>query len=92
MVPPSERPKLFLTRYTVKNGILNLYSLLKSALKMQEMPFQRPKFQNISGGACPRFPLELCRHYGLLLTKILVTLLPSLPALNIHYSLENFVH
>ena len=23
--------------------------MLKSALKMQEMPFQRPKFQNISG-------------------------------------------
>ena len=27
-------------RYTVKNGISNLYILLK----MQEMPFQRPKF------------------------------------------------
>ena len=39
-----------LTRYTVKNGISNLYILLKSALKMQEMPFQRPKFQNISRG------------------------------------------
>ena len=23
---------------------------------MQEMPFQRPKFQNISGGTCPRTP------------------------------------
>ena len=29
---------------------------LESALKMQEMPFQRPKFQNIFGGACPRPP------------------------------------
>ena len=28
-----------------QNGISNLYILLKSALKMQEMPFQRPKFQ-----------------------------------------------
>ena len=40
---------------------------------MQEMPFQRPKFQKISGGACPRTPLKLCRHYGLPLTKILAT-------------------
>ena len=49
--------------------------LLKSALKMQEMPFQRPKFQKVSGGACPRTPLQLCRHNGLPLTKILATTL-----------------
>ena len=71
--PPRKVRKHFLTRYTVKNGISNLYILLKSALKMQEMPFQRPKFQKISGGACPRTPLQLCRHYGLPLTKILKT-------------------
>ena len=70
--PPRKVRKHFLTRYTVKNGISNLYILLKSALKMQEMLFQRPKFQNISMGACPRTPLQLCRHYGLPLTKILV--------------------
>ena len=64
--------KHFLTRYTVKNGISNLYILLKSALKMQEMPFQRPKFQNISEEAYPRTPYN-CRHYGLPLTKILAT-------------------
>ena len=40
---------------------------------MQEMPFQRPKFQKIFGGACPRTPLQLCRYYGLPLTKILAT-------------------
>ena len=39
------------------------------------MPFQRPKFQKMFGGACPRPPLELCRRYGLPLTKILATLL-----------------
>ena len=44
--PPRKVRKHFLTRYTVKNGISNLYILLKSVLKMQEMPFQRPKFQN----------------------------------------------
>ena len=66
------RPWYFLTRYTVKNGISNLYILLKSALKMQEMPFQRPKFQKLPGGM-PRTPLQLCRHYGLPLTKILAT-------------------
>ena len=33
-----------------------IYILLKSALKMQEMPFQRPKFQNISGGHTPGPP------------------------------------
>ena len=44
--PPRKVRKHFLTRYTVKNGISNLYILLKSVFKMQEMPFQRPKFQN----------------------------------------------
>ena len=29
----------FLTKYIVKNGISNLYILLKIAIKMQEMPF-----------------------------------------------------
>ena len=43
--PPGRSEKV-LTRYTVKNGISNLYILLRSALKIQEMPFQRPKFQN----------------------------------------------
>ena len=74
---PPQAEKHFLTRYTVKNWISNLYTLLKSALKMQEMPFQRPKFQKISEGACPRTPRKLCRHYGLPLTKILATPLPS---------------
>ena len=43
-MPPTPRKvrKHFLTRYTVKNWISNLYIFLKSALKMQEMPFQRP--------------------------------------------------
>ena len=65
---PSPLPRNVRNRYTVKNGISNLYILLKSALKMQEMPFQRPTFQNI-------FPrtLELCRHHGLPLTKVLAT-------------------
>ena len=66
---PSERRKHFLTRYTNKNGISNLYILLKSALKMQEMPFQRSKFQNMHDPD----PLQLRRHYDLPLTKILAT-------------------
>ena len=66
--PPGRSEKV-LTRYTVKNGISNLYILLRSALKMQEMPFQRP----ISGGGLAPAPLQLCRHYGLPLTKILAT-------------------
>ena len=36
--------------------MLDLYILLKSALKMQEMPFQRPQIQNFSG------TLEMCRN------------------------------
>ena len=70
MPPP---PRSIRNRYTVKNGISNLYILLTSVLKMQEMPFQTPKFQKIFGGPCPQTPLELCRHYGLPLTKILAT-------------------
>ena len=52
---------------TSKNGISNLFILLKSALKMQEMPFQRPKFQ--ISRVVPQNPLKLCHHYGLPLTK-----------------------
>ena len=44
-------------RHTVKNGISNLYILLKSALKMQEMPLQRPKFQKISKEICHPFSI-----------------------------------
>ena len=40
--------------------------------------FHRPRFQKMSGGGVPRTPLELCRHYGLPLTKILATPLQSL--------------
>ena len=68
-MPPSESPKTFFDEKK------NLYILLKSALKMQEMPFQRPKFQKISRGQCSRTPLQLFRHYGLPLTKILAMLL-----------------
>ena len=78
-MPPPRNVRKFFWRDTLLNvllnGISNLYILLKSALKMQVMPFQRPKFQNISGEACPQTPRELCRHYGLPLTKILATLL-----------------
>ena len=49
----SELPKIFLTRHIVKNGISNLYILIKSTLKIQEMTFQRPKFQTFSGGLSP---------------------------------------
>ena len=57
----------------LKRWISNLYILLKSAIKMQETSFQRPKFQNIFGGACPRTPIKLYRHYGLPFIKILAT-------------------
>ena len=77
MPPPPPAPRNVRNRYTVKNGISNLYIFLKSALKMQEMPFQRPKFQNISEGTCPWTPLQLYRHYDLPLTKILAMPLSS---------------
>ena len=73
-----------------QNGISKLYILLKSALKMQEMPFQRPKFQKkIFGGACPRTPLKLCRHYGLPLTKIVAT--PLTICYTIYWGNESFL-
>ena len=43
-----------MVRYTVNNVIWDLYILLKSVLKMLEMPFQRPQIQNISGEHAPR--------------------------------------
>ena len=77
--PPRNVRKHFLTGYTVKNGISNLYILLK----MQKMSFQRPKFQKHFQGACPRTLLELCGHYDHPLTKILAT---PLVVLFIRYS------
>ena len=39
--------------------------------KCRKCRFRDPNFKKFSGEACPRIPLKLCRHYGLLLTKIL---------------------
>ena len=36
----------------------------KCPQEMQEIPFPRTKFQKFAGGACPRTPLEICRHFG----------------------------
>ena len=73
--PPRKVRKHFLTRYTVKNGISNLYILLKLKVpsKCRKCRFRDPNFKKIFGGACPQTPLQLCRHYGLPLTKILAT-------------------
>ena len=73
MTPPRKVRKHFLTRYTVKNGISNLYILLKSTLKMQEMPFQRPKFQKRFGGHAPDPPYNCVVTMASPLTKILGT-------------------
>ena len=55
---------------------------------MLDMPFQRPKFQRMSGGTCPRTPLQLqCRYYGLPLTKILATPLSNTLAHQMKYVL-----
>ena len=59
--PPPPNP----LRHTVKNGISNLYICRKCR-------FRDPKFKIFPGGM-PRTPLQLCRHYGLPLTKILAT-------------------
>ena len=53
MGPPRKIRKHFLTRYTVQNGISNLYILLKSALKMQECRFRDPNFKQFPGGMPP---------------------------------------
>ena len=47
-----------MVRNTVKNAILDLYILLKNALKIQKIPFHSPKIQKFSGGAYPRYLLE----------------------------------
>ena len=47
------------SRGHVKNGISNLYILLKSALKMQEMLFQRPKFETFFERDMPPDPLTI---------------------------------
>ena len=47
--PPPKVRKHFLTRYTVRNGISNLYILLKSALKI-------PNFKQFPGGHAPGPP------------------------------------
>ena len=44
--------------------------------KCRKCRFRDPNFKKFPGGACLRTPLQLCRHYGLPLTKILATSLP----------------
>ena len=52
-------------RYTVKNGISNLYILLKRALKNAGNAVSETQIsKNVQGNMAPD-PLELCRHYGL---------------------------
>ena len=41
--------------------------------KCRKCRFRDRNFKKCPGGACPRTPLQLCRHYGLPLTKILAT-------------------
>ena len=43
-----------MVRNTVKNAVLDVYILLKSALKMQKIQFQNPKIEIFSGKACSR--------------------------------------
>ena len=45
-----------MVRYTVNNVIWDLYILLKSVLKMLEMPFQRPQIQKQIPGDMPSDP------------------------------------
>ena len=52
-----------MARNSVNNVIWDLNILLKSTLKMLEMPFQRPKIQNIFGEHAPE-PLEMCCHFN----------------------------
>ena len=71
-----ESPKTLFDQiqYTVKNGISNLYILLKSALKMQEMPFQRENSKTFSGGGhAPGPPYNCVVTMASPLTKILAT-------------------
>ena len=45
----------------------------KVSSKCRKCRFRDPNFKNIFGVACPRPTLQLYRHYGLPLTKILAT-------------------
>ena len=63
---PFERPKF-------QKGISNIYICSKVPTKSRKCRFRDPNFKNIFGVACPRPTLQLYRHYGLPLTKILAT-------------------
>ena len=56
----SSEPNYFvnMVRNTVKNAVLDLYILLKSALKMQEMPFLSPQIEKFPRKACSRTAIE----------------------------------
>ena len=56
MALPWKVRKHFLTRYTVKNGISNLYILLKSVLKCRKWRFRDPNLKIIPEGMPPDPP------------------------------------
>ena len=57
--PPRKVRKRFL-----KMGFKSIY-FAQSALKMQEIPFQKPKFQKMFWGECPRTPLKFAERTDL---------------------------
>ena len=57
----------------LKMGFQTYVFYSKVPSKCRKCRFRDPNFKTFSGGACPRTPLQLCRHYGLRLTKILAT-------------------
>ena len=68
-----------------KMGFQTYIFCSKVPSKCRKFRFRDPNFKNLSGVACPRTPLQLCRHYGLPLTKILATLLT---VLMIYFSIQ----
>ena len=56
-----------------KMGFQTYIFCSKVPSKCRKCRFRDPNFKQFPGGAYPRTPLQLCRYYGLSLTKILAT-------------------
>ena len=70
--PPRKIRKHFLTRYSSKWDFKPIYFAQKCPQNAGNAVSETQISKNFRG-ACPRTPLQLCRHYGLPLNKILAT-------------------
>ena len=83
--PLGKSVNIFWRDTLLKMGFQTYIFCSKVLSRCRKCHFRDPNFKKNSRGACPQTPLQLCRHYGLPLTKILATPLVSVIFTNLAF-------